>query len=39
MASITCENYYFITRYNRSAKYAMAVFELSREIRKDMGDS
>jgi len=31
---IALDNFYVITRYNRSVNYAMAVFELSREIRR-----
>ena len=35
---ITFENFYVITRYNRSPLYAMAVFELSEEIRAGFGE-
>jgi membrane-bound lytic murein transglycosylase B len=34
---LTFQNFYVITRYNRSPKYAMAVFDLGREISKAMG--
>ncbi|MND00524.1 Membrane-bound lytic murein transglycosylase B precursor [compost metagenome] len=30
------DNFYVITRYNRSTKYAMSVYELAREIRSQM---
>lgn len=36
---LTFKNFYVITRYNRSPKYAMAVYELSQEIRESMEQS
>jgi membrane-bound lytic murein transglycosylase B len=36
---LTFKNFYVITRYNRSPRYAMAVYELSQEIKKGMDNS
>jgi membrane-bound lytic murein transglycosylase B len=33
---LALENFYVITRYNRSVNYAMVVYELSRELRQRM---
>jgi membrane-bound lytic murein transglycosylase B len=36
---LTFKNFYVITRYNRSPRYAMAVYELSQKIKKGMEES
>jgi membrane-bound lytic murein transglycosylase B len=36
---LTFQNFYVITRYNRSPRYAMAVYELGQEIKKSMDSS